>query len=176
MRKLLFLLLVAGMPSQLLAAGYLQYGERCVPGSTFEDDTGVCEPGCRCYYERENPEFGACIAKCDAVGVEYAHFWVEYGSAAPGYAHRRCADCDIMEDCPTKTQYACTAGYYGTPSSSQMGCQLCPGVESDMGTVAGRSDKGDNADISKCYIYGGISGSDEVGNFTIQGDYEKCYW
>ncbi len=91
--------------------------------------------------------------------------WAAYGTGYERYFHRTCVD----GTCVSTARYRCAAGYYGSSTSGTSGCTKCP----SSGGVAGQSEPGNNAVITKCYIPSGSKFSDSTGRWTYTGN---CYY
>ncbi len=181
MRGVLFSILgMLIVSTPVFASGWLQIGERCVPGSTFDDPDGECINQAYCYHE-SGSDFGACIENCSEAPLFYT-------TISTGYWSRRCADCEIAENCPVKTVYSCAMGWYGVTTDGKTGCTKCPAVAgiSNIQSIPWTAPDGsNNHSITDCFILGGGSSSDETGSFEIasmadNGDgtqtTSKCYY
>ncbi len=171
MRGVLFsLLAVLLCVSPVFASGWLQIGERCVPGSTLDDPDGECVNQAYCYHQ-SGSDFGFCIENCAVTPMK------DSSLMAGNNINRLCVECDDESLCDTRKQYICGAGSYGPISYSGYDCTKCPsyaGLEIGGFSAQIRTAPWDaNTSITDCFILNGTTGTDETGTFSVSGN---CYY
>ena len=112
-----------------------------------------------------------CGTQCDSCGSLSSGVWT---SPKTGYQSTVVYSCGISTscECTSSIKYRCAAGYYGTPSYSQLtgysGCTRCPSSGGVYGTSAAGS-----TEITSCYMPSGTSMTDDVGTYEYTSN---CYY
>jgi len=124
------------------AAEYITCAED-TGGSTGGGDTGSCENG-------------TCTANNDK--------WISAGNGYEANPVHACfgSECKLMG-----TNYRCAAGYWGSSTNGTSGCDECPGLDSYH---PGKSNPGNNTNITDCYIPKNINITDDTGTYHFTSD------
>ena len=92
-----------------------------------------------------------------------------WSAHSTGYEKRTTATCNTTTCvCSKKTEYRCTAGYYGTSTNGTSGCTKCPSSDGISGTTTAGA-----KNITSCNLPAGAIGSDTTGTLTYTKD---CYY
>lgn len=116
--------------------------------------------------------------KCDCISCPNCVSDTTFLNYSTGYQRKQTKTCSCGGICTvSKTEWRCTSGYYGSPTSGTSGCTRCPVVGHDPNNanniIYGTSNAGNNTLITQCYPQVGPSYQDTTGKFSYTGN---CYY